>query len=127
MDLRGHWSSVCAALLRYPRRSQVAPGIVRGVILLCFQFRDEQGADGVHLVRAAQGHDHRSGKPPVPVMGWWISSECGHAPVRPGIRGSLEEPVGVAHDGPCMSHGFIEILQYFHFVAPLPERVEHGF
>src|SRR5712691_1373238 len=25
MDLRGHWSSVCPALLRYPRRNQVAP------------------------------------------------------------------------------------------------------
>src|SRR5687768_17626712 len=27
MDLRGDWSSVCPALLRYPRRNQVAPGI----------------------------------------------------------------------------------------------------
>src|SRR5713101_954980 len=25
MDLRGHWSSVCPALLRYPRRNQIAP------------------------------------------------------------------------------------------------------
>src|SRR5712691_9665489 len=25
MDLRGDWSSVCPALLRYPRRNQVAP------------------------------------------------------------------------------------------------------
>src|SRR6266853_4726810 len=28
MDLRGHWSSVCPALLRYPRRNQVAPDFV---------------------------------------------------------------------------------------------------
>ena len=26
MDLRGHWSSACPALLQCPRRSQVAPG-----------------------------------------------------------------------------------------------------
>src|SRR5690349_14864460 len=30
MDLRGHWSSACPALLRDPRRNQVAPGFVDG-------------------------------------------------------------------------------------------------
>src|SRR6266545_4594342 len=29
MDLRGDWSSVCPALLRYPRRNQVAPDFVQ--------------------------------------------------------------------------------------------------
>ncbi|VAY86907.1 hypothetical protein CARN8_1510005 [mine drainage metagenome] len=32
MDLRGHWSSVCTALLCNRRRSQVAPSLERGIM-----------------------------------------------------------------------------------------------
>src|SRR5438477_8484623 len=61
MDLRRHWSSVCPALLRYPRRNQVAPDFsaaenypIDGALTLALSRLDHHQLVLARLVPAAK-------------------------------------------------------------------------
>src|SRR5882762_85528 len=57
MDLRGHWSSVCPALLRYPRRNQVAPDF-KVACELSHRRRERRRKFNASLRRAFARLDH---------------------------------------------------------------------